>query len=593
MSSFTQCWGVHFRARSGPLKVEDGGGRGSVVRSHHAAKPKDCARLSEGRMSSKKGRRFDGWPRRAVLPPLAIAALVLVALAGSAAAQERFHSALNPQYFPVPSVLVPNVVFWREIFSRHTSSQTVIHDNWHVDVVFAVVDVSDLEQTGTSPFVIERVREERVQDEVEKYQRVLRRLAGDAGADASTADVERVRALYANSSRRTTDFRAAIDRVRGQGGLRDTFAEAIRTSGMFMPGVERILQAHGVPLEVRCLPFVESMYNFRARSRVGASGVWQFTASTGRRFLQMNSAVDARHDVWLAGEAAARMLRADYARVQSWPLALTGYNHGIAGMVRAVRLLGTTDIGVIAEQYESPSFGFASRNFYSEFVAAVTVFADRATLFPGVEPLPAVTFDQFSPGRFVSLLDLASLTDSDTETLATLNPALDDEVMQGRLLVPGDYPLRVPAGARARFADAFAQLPPERKAAGQLNRTYRVGRGDTLGAIARRFGTTPSALQRANGLARANRLRVGQVLEIGPGGGVWSPLVWKPTAPTARTTTATANLSDRVHVIRSGETLYQVAKRYGLTVAAIVAANKLVSPDRVAVGTVLALPAGP
>ncbi len=243
---------------------------------------------------------------------------------------------------------------------------------------------------------------------------------------------------------------------------------------------------------------------------------------------------------------------------------------------------------------ESPSFGFASRNFYSEFVAAVTVYADRAALFPGVEPLPAMNFDEFSPGRFVSLLDLASLTETNVETLATLNPALDEEVMQGRLLVPGDYPLRVPVGARATFAGAFAQLPPERKPASQLNRTYRVARGDTLGAIARRFGTTPAVLQRTNGLSRANRLRAGQVLEIGPGGGSWSPLVWKPTAPAAQTAAATVRtLGDRVHVIRAGENLYQVAKRYGLTVAALVAANKLVSPDRVAVGTVLAIPTGP
>jgi membrane-bound lytic murein transglycosylase D len=526
--------------------------------------------------------------RLKTLMPLVVTALAV--LAGSASAQERYHPALNPRDFPVPDVLVPNVAFWRDVFSKYTSTQTVIHDNWHVDVIFSVVDVSDLVAGGSSEFVIERVREERVQDEIEKYQRVLRRLGGDAGAEANMAEVERVRALYANSSRRTTDFRAAIARVRGQGGLRDTFAEAIRTSGMFMPGIERILQAHGLPIEVRCMPFVESMYNYRARSRVGASGVWQFTASTGRLFLQMNSAVDARHDVWLAADAAARMLKADYARVQSWPLALTGYNHGIAGMVRAMRQLGTKDIGAIVERYESSTFGFASRNFYTEFVAAVTVFADRATLFPGVEPLPAVTFDEFRPGRYVSLLDLAGLTGTNTAMLASLNPALHDEVTEGRLLVPADYPLRVPVGTRASFVDAFGQLPAERKPASQLNRTYRVARGDTLGAIARRFGTTTSTLQRANGLTRANRLRAGQVLEIGPGGGTWSPLVWKPTAPAA---TASASLTDRVHVMRSGETLYQIAKRYGLTVAALVAANQLVSPDRVAVGTVLAIPAGP
>jgi membrane-bound lytic murein transglycosylase D len=522
---------------------------------------------------------------------LTLALVTVVSI--SASAQERYHPAINPQYFPVPKVLVPNVDFWRDIFSKYTSSQTVIHDNWHIDVVFSVVDVSDLEKNGSSPFVIERVREDRVQDEIQKYQRILRRLAGVAGAEASEADVERVRALYANSSRPTTNFRAAVERVRGQGGLRDTFADAIRTSGMFMPGIERVLNTHGLPLEVRCLPFVESMFNYRARSRVGASGVWQFTSSTGRLFLQMNSAVDARHDVWLAADAAARMLKSNYAQIQSWPLALTGYNHGIAGMVRAVRQLGTTDMGVIAEQYESPTFGFASRNFYSEFIAAVTVFADRAALFPAVNPLPPMTFDEFRPGRFVSLLDLASLTETNLATLTTLNPALDEQVVEGRLLVPGDYPLRVPVGAHGAFANAFAQLPETRKPSSQLNRRYRVARGDTLGGIARRFGTTTAVLQRTNGLSRANRLRVGQVLEIGPGGGSWSPLVWKPDVPAVQAASATTSTLDaRVHVIRAGETLYQIARRYGLTVAALVAANKLVSPDRVAVGTVLSIPMG-
>jgi membrane-bound lytic murein transglycosylase D len=151
----------------------------------------------------------------------------------------------------------------------------------------------------------------------------------------------------------------------------------------------------------------------------------------------------------------------------------------------------------------------------------------------------------------------------------------------------------VPVGAHGAFANAFAQLPETRKPSSQLNRRYRVARGDTLGGIARRFGTTTAVLQRTNGLSRANRLRVGQVLEIGPGGGSWSPLVWKPDVPAVQAASATTSTLDaRVHVIRAGETLYQIAKRYGLTVAALVAANKLVSPDRVAVGTVLSIPMG-
>jgi membrane-bound lytic murein transglycosylase D len=566
------------------------------------------------RMSMTRWPRFDGWGGKA-----AQTLLLMAALAAPAAAQERYHPALDPRHFPVPTVLAPNVAFWRDIFSKYTSSQTVIHDSWHLDVVFSVVDMSDLERIGSSAIAIERARDTRVKGEIEKYQRVLRRLGGDARAVASAADVERVRALYDRSSRRATDFRAAVERVRGQGGLRDTFAEAIRVSGMFMPGIERILSAHGLPIEIRCMPFVESMFNYRARSRVGASGVWQFTASTARLYRLVSSGVDARHDVWLAADAAARMLKANYASLRSWPLALTSYNHGVSGMARATRQLGTKDIGVIAERYRSRSFGFASRNFYAEFLAAVTVFADRATLFPGVEPMPAATFDEFTPGRFVSLLDLASLTQTNVETLETLNPALHDEVVRGRMLVPGNYPLRVPAGTQAAFQRAFAQLPSERKRDRQLAGTYRVARGDTLATIARRFGTTSAALQRANGLARASRLRVGQVLEVGNRGGALTPLVWSPTAASqvaaataprdttatatrdttvaaARDTTASASQvtpasrENRVHVIRRGENLYRIARRYGLTVAAIVAANDLGSPDRIVVGTELAIP---
>jgi membrane-bound lytic murein transglycosylase D len=302
----------------------------------------------------------------------------------------------------------------------------------------------------------------------------------------------------------------------------------------------------------------------------------------------MDNAVDARHDVWLAADAAARMLKSDYARVKSWPLALTGYNHGIAGMVRAVRQLGTDDIGVIADRYQSPSFGFASRNFYAEFVAAATVFADRATIFPGVTPMPVLEYDEFLPGRFVSLLDLASLTRTGLETLVSLNPALDELVAQGQLLVPGTYPLRVPQGARGSFERAFAQLPPARTPVRQVSRTHRVARGDTLSGIAGRFGTTIANLQRANGLGRSTVIRVGQVLEVGSGG-AWTPLVWTPSAA-PRQVAATRGDGGRVHVIRAGETLYQIARRYGLTVAAIAAANDLMSPNHILVGMALTIP---
>jgi len=520
--------------------------------------------------------------------------LVVMAPSSSASAQTPYHTALNPRHFPVPDTLVPNVEFWRAIFSRYDSTQTVIHDNWHLDIVYAVVDVAELERAGLSPVTVERTRDRRVREAIETYQGILRRLAGDTSVAVETADLERVRTLFARSARGADDYRAAAERVRGQGGLRDTFGEALAISGMFMPGIERILAARGVPIEIRAMPFVESMFNYRARSKAGASGVWQFTPATARIYLQMDSVVDARSDVWLAAEGAAAMLADNYARVQSWPLALTGYNHGIAGMARAVRQLGTRDIGVIAERYRSPSFGFASRNFYAEFVAAVTVYAERAELFPGVEPLPPLRFDEFTPGRFVSLLDLASLTDTDVDELVEMNPALHEDVARGVLLVPASYPLRVPTNRRPEFERAFAQLPDERKRSRQLTLTYRVQRGDTLSAVARRFGTTTAALQRTNGLRSANRIAMGQQLEIpgGTGRAGWEPLVWTPGADpsVARARADAGTAAPQTHRVGRGQTLTQIARRYGTTVSRLMQVNELVT-SLIYVGQLLEIPA--
>jgi membrane-bound lytic murein transglycosylase D len=298
--------------------------------------------------------------------------------------------------------------------------------------------------------------------------------------------------------------------------------------------------------------------------------------------MQMDSAVDARSDVLLAAEGAARLLADNYRRVLSWPLALTGYNHGIAGLERAVRQVGSSSIVAIVENYQSRTFGFASRNFYAEFVAAATVFADRAKFFPGVEPLQAVEFEAFTPGRFVSMLDLSSLTGTSVDALVTLNPALHEDVSLGTLLIPPQYPLRVPPGRLAEFGRAFQRLPDSRKRDRQITATYRVASGDNLGAIARRFGTSTTALQRANNLPRADRIYINQVLEIPNGGGTWSPLVWSPGAAPVE--------GAQVHVVQRGETLAAIGSRYGQSVQALVAANNISSPNRIQVGARITIP---
>ncbi len=536
-------------------------------------------------------------------PALVCSALLTVAAPG-AQAQERYHPAIDPAVFPVPESLEPAVEFWLEVFTTYTSDQVVLHDERRLDVIHSVVDMSDLRAVGSSELEIDRARIRRVRTEKNRVTKALRDLAAGRPVTDLPADLRSIPTRMEHLAGGRSKYRRAAGMVRSQRGLRDRFEEAIERSGLFMPGIERTLAEYGLPPEIRCLPFVESMFNYRARSKVGASGAWQFTAATGRAFLQMDEAVDARSDVLLAAAGAARKLRRDHESLEAWPLALTAYNHGAGGMARAVRRLGTRDIAVVVEKYKSRTFGFASRNFYAEFIAAVIAYVERERHFPRAEPLPEIRFDIALRERYVALTDLAAATGVEMDRLAELNPALDRTVLAGSLLVPPRYPLRVPEGMAERFEQAYAELPPERKPDRQAAFGYRVRRGDTLGGIARRFGSSVAELQRANRLPRTDRIYVGQRLRIpqrGAGRGAPPPIQRAAVEPPARTERAAASASgsagnrdrapgDTVHVVKKGESLHLIARKYGASANALAAANNLRRPELIHAGQRLTIP---
>jgi membrane-bound lytic murein transglycosylase D len=506
----------------------------------------------------------------------------LGALSAPPLAASFSHPAIRTALFPVPEQLEANVGFWRSIYGQYPSHQVVIHDERYLDVVYEVVELGDLDAAGISDATRARGRRSRVRAAEEKTRAVLRELARNPELD--TRDARRIRHALRTVGDQSRDFRDASWRVRSQTGLRDRFAEAVRVSGRFVPHITAILREHGVPVEVVVMPFVESMFNHRARSKVGASGAWQFTYATGKIYLDIDAAVDERSDVLLAARGAARKLRDDYDRLETWPLALTAYNHGTAGMGRAVQQLGTRDIGVIAERYRSRSFGFASRNFYAEFLAALIVYHDREELFPGVEPDPPLDFEEFPPSRFVAAAELARRARVELEVLEELNPALSRDVWTGTLLVPRDYPLRVPRGSLVDFQQAWAELPAEVKSERQSVSGYRVRRGDTLGAIAATYGTSVSAIQQANGLARADLIHPGQDLIIPQGRSGRS----RPAHSTQRVVGAPRE--EAIYVVQRGDTLARIAVRYGATEGELVAANRLRSADLIHPGQRIRVP---
>src|SRR5262249_30675666 len=161
-----------------------------------------------------------------------------------------------------------------------------------------------------------------------------------------------------------------------------------------------------------------------AYSSVGAAGIWQFMRATGYRFMRIDSSIDERKDPIMATRAAARYFSDAYSRLGEWPLAVTSYNHGVSGLVRAVSTVGTKDLGTLIRKYDGTAWGFASKNFYAEFMAALEVEQRAAAYFPELKREDPWRFDEIRLGRPISYSELVRFSKSDDDEIANLNRAL-------------------------------------------------------------------------------------------------------------------------------------------------------------------------
>ena len=408
--------------------------------------------------------------------------------------------------FPKPVELERDVNFWRSIFAEYRDSEGVLHDSANLAIVYERLDMPS--SLGR------RERNNRVADRRKHYQQVLTVLASGK-RDGLGPEERRVLDLWPTNVGNDT-LRAAAGQIRFQQGLADRFAEGLRRSGRWRPHVQVELAKYGVPVQLAALPHVESSYNPDARSHVGASGIWQFTRSTGRRYMHIDHVIDERNDPFLATTAAAKLLSYNHSIAGNWPMAITAYNHGLAGVRRAMQQFGDDAYADILRNYKGRTFGFASRNFYVAFLAAMEIDQDPDRYFPGVVPEQPVTYEIFRLDEYVPATALAlSLGLSETE-LASYNPAMQATIWQGSKYVPRDFEVRVPRERLgAPVVELLASLDAGQRFDAQLPDLYHtIARGDTLSQIADEYGTTVSTLVALNNLSSQHRIRAGQQLRL-------------------------------------------------------------------------------
>ena len=413
---------------------------------------------------------------------------------------------LSQETFPRPAELEPDVGFWVRIFAEVDSDSGLLHDNRHLGVVYGEIEVpADLPS---------RTRHRQVDAERDKILAALNSLA-NGKRDELTNDEARVLELWGKDAGNAT-FREAASRIRFQRGLADRFRAGLARSGRWRAYIEQEFTALGVPVELVALPHVESSYNPEARSHVGASGIWQFTRSTARRFVRVDHILDERNDPFTATQAAGRLLAYNHSITGNWPMAITAYNHGLSGVRRAMDEYGDTAYVDILRKYDGRTFGFASRNFYVAFLAALEVDRNADRYFPGVVPEPPEDYASLRLDNYIAADVLGRRLAVDGAELARHNGALQPTIWQGSKLVPRDYLLRVPARLLATpIADLVAAIPPSDWAAEQLpDMFYTIARGDTLSQIAEEYATTVTTLAALNGLDSRHRIRAGQQLRL-------------------------------------------------------------------------------
>ena len=353
---------------------------------------------------------------------LLLAALITPVVEAEAAAQ-----------FPLYPVIKPNVEFWEKVYGTYTSRQGILHDKNNLDIIYTVVDLVDWGTPGAA-----KINKQLIKLGRQRYKKMLSELA--RGIRPRTREEKRIVQLFKRSNRYS--FRKARHNIRLQVGQKDRFLAGVIRSGAYLPSIKRIFRSRGLPLELAYLPHVESSFNPKAYSKAGAAGLWQFTRSTGRNFMVINNEVDERLDVYLSTLAAAKFLKENYRQLNSWPLALTAYNYGRAGMVRAQQQYGSYE--KIFRAHNTGLFKFASRNFYSEFLAALRVARrmEKSSSLITDRPWASVTVRLKG---YAAARDLRKYFGVSQQDFARFNPALLPPVLDGKKFIPKGYLLRLPA----------------------------------------------------------------------------------------------------------------------------------------------------
>ena len=351
------------------------------------------------------------------------------------------------------------------------------------------------------------------------------------------------------------------------------FIASYKRSGLYRPYIVQQLKMAGLPEELSWLPLIESGFKVNALSRARALGLWQFISSTGYKFgLKRDQFIDERLDPEKSTLAAIAYLKELHQIFGDWATVLAAYNCGEGRVLRVIRSQNVNYLDNFWDLYRR--LPRETARYVPRFIATLHILKDPEKYgLDEIEPLPALTFDRVTVSRSLHLKEIAKAIGTSESEMRALNPEL-----RVAILPHEEYSLRVPPGKGELLLAKLDSIPKYTHPVNSFA-YYRVRRGDSLSTIAERHHTTVGNIMRANNLRKSNYIVAGQTLKI-PQRGSRTPAITAGSKPSTNPSR---------HVVRRGDSLWNIARRYGTTVKNIQAANSLRS-TRLYIGQVLEIP---
>jgi len=413
-------------------------------------------------------------------------------------------SVFASKHFPVKGSMIKRVNFWEKVYTQITTREAFIHDSDNVSIIYKKVK---LKRTR-------KAQKRASKKEKKRIAKIIKSIANKNYKNLSKN--EKHYAKIIGKKNKKTLYRMAR-RIRYQYGLKDRYYKGLVRSYAYMDFLDKEFKRRNLPNELKYLPHVESSFNYRASSKVGAAGIWQFMRSTAKQYkLKVGYVVDERRDPLKATRAAARLLKDNYRMLKSWPLALTAYNQGVGNIRKAVRKVGSKNINKIVDRYNGRNFGFASKNFYATYMATVNISKNPSRYFPKFKKPRKFRYSEISLKRPYTVNEVSKALNISKKVIKEFNPSIRRSAFKSPLYLPRGFALHIPQVSRKLLSKYKMKLITTKGtyANAKYDRIHVVSKRENLSDIARNYNTSLYKIVEYNNIANPSLIYAGMKVRI-------------------------------------------------------------------------------